>query len=682
MAANPGRGESFKGPGSISTEINVQALMQEVESAVISARDEKSEGRSEAILWTFGKNITSASSGFHTPNGGFMSDGLSPINNMFSKRWDIWDPEPVPSHRSGIGGWVVRFFKRNYLRLLHPFHNELLRKQRTINVYFAETIRGLQKEIEAQKKQAFVGESQSREGLEVFRYFPKFTMLMPVWNSEPKYLRRAILSVVQQHYPFWELSICDDGSDRKDFWSILGEYARLDKRIHLTRLSSRQGIAAATNAALAQASGDFVGFLDHDDELVPDTLWEAARWINQDPGTDLIYTDEDHLSSEMRVEPRFKPSWSPDLLLCFNYICHFVVLRTSILRELGGLHLGYEGAQDYDLLLRATEKTGNIKHIPQILYHWRKSETSVSANMNVKPQATLSGQRALAAALERRGIQGTVEVVTQGIFRVKRALVGSPLISIVILSKDNIGDLKNCLESIRKKSSYRNYEIIIVDNGSEEQQTISYLSSLPDRILRVEGPFNFSRLNNLGARQARGEIILFLNDDTQVISPDWVEAMLEQAQRKEVGVVGAKLIFPNGTVQHAGIVLNVDGRPTAHIFVGANPEDWGYENALQTVRNYSAVTGACLMIRRGVFEEVGGFDEQYDMVFSDVDLCLQVREKGFLIVWTPYAQLQHREFGTRPRNQDPPQDLDRFVTRWQRLISQGDPYYNPNLSVL
>jgi O-antigen biosynthesis protein len=265
---------------------------------------------------------------------------------------------------------------------------------------------------------------------------------------------------------------------------------------------------------------------------------------------------------------------------------------------------------------------------------------------------------------------------------VKRAFVGFPLISIVILSKDNVGDLKNCLESIRKKSSYRSYEIIIVDNGSEEQQTVSYLSSLADRILRIEGPFNFSRLNNLGARQARGEILLFLNDDTQVISPDWVEAMLEQAQRKEVGVVGAKLIFPNGTVQHAGIVLNVDGRPTAHIFVGANPEDWGYENALQTVRNYSVVTGACLMMRREVFEEVGGFDEQYNVVFSDADLCLKVREKGLLIVWTPYAQLQHREFGTRPRNQDPPRDLDRFVTRWQRLISQGDPYYNPNLSVL
>jgi glycosyltransferase involved in cell wall biosynthesis len=682
MAANSGGGKSLGDLGSTPTEIDVQTLMQEVELAVISARDEKMRGGSEAVLWTFGRNLSSASSGLHSPNGNFLADGSSPIINIFSKRWDIWDPEAVSSHRRGISGWVVRYLKRSYLKVLHPFHNELLRKQRNINAYFAETLRKLQKEVEAQKKRAFVGESQGREGLEVFRYFPKFTVLMPVWNSEPEYLRKAILSVVQQRYPFWELSICDDGSDREDFKSILEEYDRLDERIHLTRLSSRQGIAAATNAALAKVSGDFVGFLDHDDELDPDTLWEAARWIDQDAGADLLYTDEDHLSSEMRVEPRFKPSWSPDLLFSFNYICHFVVIRTSLLKELGGLRPGFEGAQDYDLLLRATEKTANIKRIPRILYHWRKSETSVSANMNVKPQATINGQRALASALERRGIKGEVEVVVQGIYRVKRALVGSPLISIVIPSKDNVRDLKNCLESIRSQSTYRNYEIIIVDNGSEERQTTSYLSSLPDRILRSEGPFNFSRLNNLGARQARGEILLFLNDDTKVITLDWLEAMLEQVQRNEVGVVGAKLIFPNGTVQHAGIVLNVDGRPTAHIFVGANPEDWGYENALRTVRNYSAVTGACLMIRRGVFEEVGGFDEQYEVVFGDVDFCLKVREKGFLVVWTPYALLQHREFGTRPRNQDPPQDTERFVTRWQRVLDQGDPYYNPNLSAL
>ena len=681
MAANSGGGKSLGDLGLTPTEIDVQTLMQEVELKVISARDEKTRGRSGAVLWTFGRNLSS-SSGFHIPKGDFLADGSSPIINFFSKRWDIWDPEAVPSHRSGIGGWVVRFVKRNYLRLLHPFHNELLRKQRTINAYFAETLRKLQKEVEAQKKRAFVGESQGREGLEVFRYFPKFTVLMPVWNSEPEYLRKAILSVVQQRYPFWELSICDDGSDREDFWNILEEYAHLDERIHLTRLPTRQGIAAATNTALTQATGEFVAFLDHDDELDPNALWEAAYWLNQDTGTDLLYTDEDHLSSEVRVEPRFKPAWSPDLLLGFNYICHLVILRISLLRDLGGLRPGFEGAQDYDLLLRATEKTANIKRIPQILYHWRKSETSVSSNMNVKPQATSSGQRALTAALERRGIQGTVEVVAQGIYRVKRTLVGSPLLSIVILSKDNVRDLKNCLESIRNQSTYRNYEIIIVDNGSEDRQTISYLSSLPDRILRCEESFNFSRLNNLGARQARGEILLFLNDDTKVIAPDWLEAMLEHAQRNEVGVVGAKLIFPNGTVQHAGIVLNVDGRPTAHIFVGANPEDWGYENALRTVRNYSAVTGASLMVRRGVFEGVGGFDEQYEVVFGDVDFCLKVREKGFLVVWTPYALLQHREFGTRPRNQDPPQDTERFVTRWQRVLDQGDPYYNPNLSAL
>jgi glycosyltransferase involved in cell wall biosynthesis len=681
MAANSGRGKSLGELGLTPTEIDVQTLMQEVELKVLSARDEKTRGRSEAVLWTFDRNLSS-SSGFHIPKGDFLEDESSPIINFFSKRWDIWDSEAVPSHRSGIGGWVVRFLKRNYLRLLHPFHNELLRKQRTINAYFAETLRGLQKEVEAQKTRTFVGESQGHEGLEVFRYFPKFTVLMPVWNSEPVYLRKAILSVVQQRYPFWVLSICDDGSDREDFWNILEEYAHLDERIHLTRLPTRQGIAVATNTALTQATGEFVAFLDHDDELDPNALWEAAYWLNQDTGTDLLYTDEDHLTSEVRVEPRFKPAWSPDLLLGFNYICHLVILRISLLRDLGGLRPGFEGAQDYDLLLRATEKTANIKRIPQILYHWRKSETSVSSNMNVKPQATSSGQRALTAALERRGIQGTVEVVAQGIYRVKRALVGSPFISIVIPSKDNVRDLKNCLESIRSQSTYRNYEIIIVDNGSEERQTTSYLSSLPDRIIRYEGPFNFSRLNNLGARQTRGEILLFLNDDTKVITQDWLEAMLEQVQRDEVGVVGAKLIFPNGTVQHAGIVLNVDGRPTAHIFVGANPEDWGYENALRTVRNYSAVTGACMMIRRGVFEEVGGFDEQYDVVFGDVDLCLKVREKGFLVVWTPYALLQHREFGTRPRNQDPPQDTERFVTRWQRVLDQGDPYYNSNLSVL
>jgi len=592
---------------------------------------------------------------------------------MLPGGWDICEPGEIPSYRKGLGALVVRTLKRAYLTLLRPFHAELLRKQQAVNDQFAEVLYRLHQEI---------GRLQPRHAWEEFQVLPKFSVLMPVWDSDPQHFRQAVLSVLRQRYPFWELCICDDASDRDEFRGVLEEFSRLDERLHLVRLPRRQGIAAATNTALEQAMGDFVAFLDHDDELDRNALWDAVRYLNGHPETDLLYTDEDHLSAGLTVAPRYKPDWSPDLFLSLNYICHLVILRTSFLRQLGGLRPGFEGAQDYDLLLRATEATANIAHIPLMLYHWRKSETSVSSNMQVKPQATESGKRALEEALERRRIQGTVEVVAPGIYRVRRALVVRPLISIIIPSKDNVGELRPCLESIRDKTTYRPYEILIIDNGSGKRENQAYLSSLPYRVLRCEEPFNFSRLNNLGVRQAQGDVLLFLNDDTRVIAPDWLEAMLEHAQRPEVGLVGAKLLFPDGTIQHAGLALNTAGRPTAHVFVGADGADWGYENALRVVRNCSAVTGACMMMRRSVFLEVGGFDEGYTVICSDIDLCLKVRAQGYLIVWTPYALLQHREFGTRPRDQDPPEDMERFVARWGGVLRQSDPYHNPNLSVL
>jgi len=517
---------------------------------------------------------------------------------------------------------------------------------------------------------------------------PLISVVMPTYNTQADFLRQAIESVKGQMYPQWELCIADDGSDREETLNFLKGIR--DERIKIRFLSENGGISAASNAALETVRGEYVTFLDHDDLLAPHALLKVALTINAHPEADIIYSDEDKIDElGNHVEPFFKPDWSPDLFLSTNYVCHLLVYRRGLLDSTGGFRSDFDGSQDYDLLLRATEKTGNVYHIPHVLYHWRKTSTSCASDSQAKPEATQAGMKALRDALERRNIAAQIlPGPFPTTYRVNYSLRGHPRVGVIIPNKDKIDLLSKCIGSLTAKTGYENYEIIIVDNGSREENTRAYYKELEEkhgvRILSFPHPFNFSAMNNLGAQEATGEHLLFLNNDIEIVHGEWMEAMLEHSQRKKVGAVGAKLLFPDRRIQHAGVVLGVGGVAN-HAFMGLPDDEPGYFGFPHLTRNVSAVTAACLMMRREVFEEVGGFDETHlPVAFNDVDLCLRVRRAGYLIVYTPYAKLIHHESSTRGK-----EDIytPRFVQetqymkeKWGELPAE-DPYYNPNLSL-
>jgi O-antigen biosynthesis protein len=521
-----------------------------------------------------------------------------------------------------------------------------------------------------------------RRELETFTHTPLITILMPVYDTQEVWLHKAIQSVQAQLYPNWEMCVVNDASTKNYIVPILNEYAASDPRIRVKHLSENRGIAGASSEALAMATGEFIGLLDHDDELTPDALWEVASWLNRNPELDLLYSDEDKLIADgVRVEPFFKPDWSPDLLLSMNYITHFAVFRRSLLEGIGGFRSGYEGAQDYDVLLRVTEKTNRIAHVPKILYHWRMANTSSASSARAKPFASESGRRAVEDALKRRGQEASVEVLAPGRYRARYKISKSPLVSIIIPTKDQVRLLQQCVTSIEGKTSYHPYEIVVIDNNSIDPETIHYLDALSDkhRVLRYPRPFNFSAINNFGADQAKGEHLLFLNDDIQVIDGEWLTALVEQAQRPEVGAVGAKLLYPDNSIQHGGVTLGICGG-AGHAFRKLPNNRTAYFGLADLTRNCSAVTAACMIIPRKVFHEVGGFDEELKVVYNDVDLCLRIRKQGYLILYTPFAVLYHFESATRGRLR-PTREEELFCRRWSETIRLGDPYYNPSLTL-
>lgn len=526
----------------------------------------------------------------------------------------------------------------------------------------------------------------AQEEIEKFPYKPKISIIMPVYNVEKIWLEKAIKSVIDQIYPNWELCIVDDASTKSHTKETLLKYKENNK-IKIKLLGKNKGISEASNEALSLATGDYVGFLDHDDELSADALYENTKLLNKHPEANLIYSDEDKISPEgKRIEPYFKPDWSPDLFLSYNYICHFSVFRKKMVDDIKGFRKGYEGSQDYDLLLRFTEKTDRIFHIPKVLYHWRQIKGSTATVHKEKITHIENSMRALQEALNRRKIEGVVE---KGIhfdqfesYRVRRALKDSPLVSIIIPMKDMVSFLKRNLNSIEEKTDYKNYEIIIVDNNSQEKETRDYFEIIRKKknikIIEFKDPFNFSKINNFAVTKAKGKHLLFLNNDMEVLSRGWLISMLEHSSRKEIGAVGAKLIFPNNTIQHAGTVLGLGG-VAGHSHKHFPAESNGYFGALNTIRNYSAVTAACMMTRKEVFEEVGRFDEIHlSVAFNDVDLCLKIREKGYLIVYTPYAALYHYESTSRGYDLNPDEILY-MKNRWGQILF-SDPYYNPNLT--
>lgn len=524
---------------------------------------------------------------------------------------------------------------------------------------------------------------------------PLISIIMPVYNVEKRWLLAAVDSVQRQFYPHWELCIADDASTRDETRYTLGQLAASgDKRIKIRRLERNVGIAAASNAALDLASGDYIGLLDNDDELSRDALTEVAQCISAE-GADFLYSDEDKLDDLGRhVEPHFKPDYSPDYFLTNNYICHFSVVRRELLNKAGGFREGFDGAQDFDLFLRVAEHADRIAHIPKVLYHWRKIAGSTAAAASAKPKSTEAGRRAVAESLDRQGVSARVEFGPfPNTFNTRRVLREQPRVNIIVPFRDKPDLLKTCMNSILSKSSYQNFEIIGVDNNSQDVETRETIHELQRsdsrvRFLRFDAPFNYSAINNFAARNTDGEHLLLLNNDTEVLTSDWIEAMLEHSQRPEVGAVGAKLLYPDGTLQHAGVVIGlggVAGHP--HLFLPADHP--GYFARAQLTQNMSAVTFACAMTRRQVFEQLGGLNEQdLTIAFNDVDYCLRAREAGYLIVYTPNAVLYHHESKSRGY-EDNPEKQKRFAAetayiqrRHAETLKKGDPYYNPNLSLL
>ncbi|KYC39084.1 glycosyl transferase family 2 [Scytonema hofmannii PCC 7110] len=531
------------------------------------------------------------------------------------------------------------------------------------------------------------------ETVEVFSYTPIISIIMPVFNTPECFLKQAVESVLSQVYPFWELCIADDCSTEPYVKQVLEKYAAIDLRIKVSFRKENGHISRASNSAIEIATGEFIALLDHDDVLTPDALYEVALLLNRHPDADMIYSDEDKVDEHNKLkEPFFKPDWCPDSFLSRMYTCHLGVYRKSLVDQIERFREGYEGSQDYDLVLRLTEKTNNIFHIPKILYHWRIHCESASCVANVKPYAAIAAERALADALKRRGEPGRVIQAANlvGHYVVRYKILDYKLVSIIIPTKDLADVLDKCLTSIFEKTVYPNYEVIVIDNGSKEQETVEVLAKwqkkYPDqfRCFPLDIPFNFSKINNYAVSQAKGDYLLFLNNDIEVITSDWLNAMIEQAQRPSIGSVGALLLYPDNTVQHAGVVMGIGGvAGHSHKYYPADAP--GYFNQLSTVNNYSAVTAACLMCRREVFEAVEGFEEELSVAFNDVDLCLKIFEKGYRNIYLPHVILYHYESKSRGY-EDTPEKQARFCkeieymhNKWRKYI-KCDPCYNINLT--
>jgi GT2 family glycosyltransferase len=529
-----------------------------------------------------------------------------------------------------------------------------------------------------------------RRTAETLPWQPLVSVVTPVFDTNRRWLRAAIESVRRQAYTRWELCLADDGSTAAGTLEELEE-AAADPRIRVIRQARNAGIAAATNAALEVASGEFVAFLDHDDELAPEALFEVVKHLNAHPETDLLYSDEDKLDEGgERCEPYFKPDWSPDQFLSFMYTCHLMVVRRSLVTEAGGLRSAFDGAQDYDLVLRLMRRTDRIRRVTGVLYHWRKTDVSTAQAGAAKPWAIDAGRRAIEAYLRDEPVGAEVVPLPHpGLFRVRYRIPDEPLVSIVIptrgrtrlLQSRGVDILTNCLRSLATRTEYRHYEVVLVaDRGELSESASRALKDLRHVLVRWDHPgaFNFSRKVNAGVAASHGAHVLLLNDDTEVRGGEWLTAMLEHSARASVGAVGAKLYYPDGRLQHVGILLGVAGI-AAHAFHQAAGDHPGYAGSNIVIRNVGAVTGACMLTRREVFDSVGGFDETLAVDFNDVDYCLKLRHAGYRIVFTPFAELTHHEsasFGTRLQSLH---ELRRMEERWGEAV-RVDPYYHPALT--
>ena len=533
----------------------------------------------------------------------------------------------------------------------------------------------------------------NRQRKEQFVYEPLFSIVVPLYKTPLPYLEDLIWSIQAQTYEKWKLYLSDGSGKESSLKEVLRNYARKEKRIHIIENDCRLNISDNTNRALEQVDGGYVVFVDHDDTLAPDALYECVKVLNREPDVEVIYTDSDKLSENGKrySEPCFKPDFNMELLRCQNYICHLTVIQKRFLDKVGYLNSDYSGVQDYDHILRCVERTNRIVHIPKILYHWRMCPGSVAVDTDNKPYTYELFQKILREHYDRMGIQAEVKAVFPGVVRTVYQLPYEPLVSVIIANKDHREDLMRCVESLEQESEYKNLEILIVENNSVSEEIVTYYDQVQRqydnvRVLRYEKEFNYADIQNYAAVRAKGDYLLLLNNDTWLERPESIREMLGYCMRDDVGIVGAKLLYPDDTIQHAGVIVGLGG-VADHAFVGMDREDPGYCCRAICAQEYSAVTAACLMVKKTVFMEVGGMDTELKIAFNDVDFCLRVKEAGYKIIYNPFSIWYHDESKTRGA-EDTPEKIERFrgeieyfQRRWANFLYWGDPSYNPNLAL-
>lgn len=588
-----------------------------------------------------------------------------------------------------VPAWANSTVVTKYLyKTVRMLKNEGLKQ----TVFAAKYVVGRYLKLKAIKKEFYLTkELRDEQERTVFPYMPKISIIVPVYNTDPKFLREMLDSVLAQSYRNWELCLAD-GSDEAHAYitPIIESYSEKDERILYKKLEKNLGISGNTNAAIEMGDGEYIALLDNDDLLSEGALFEVVKRIN-DTGADFIYTDEATFNFKPSDSDsmHFKPDFSPDYLRALNYICHLSVIKRTLAEEAGLYDPSYDGSQDFDFTFRVTEKAKRIEHISKPLYYWRIHAGSVADDISAKPYAYVAAKRAVEAHLDRVGLEGTVEYSKAvPAMRVIYKLRSHPLVSIIIPTCDHIDLLGQCLDSIRELSTYDNYEIILCENNSKDPKTFEYYEKLKEderiQVIRYEGSFNFSRINNFARKYASGEHLLFLNNDIKIITPEWIEEMLMFTQREDVGACGIKLLYPDDTVQHGGIAMGVCGS-AANICPLFPRGHEGYMSRLAVASDMSACTAACLMVRADVFDQVGGYDEELSVSFNDVDLCLKIRKENYLIVFNPVAEAYHYE--SRSRGYDNKGEKKRRMEHEKEILrakwpayyeEEGDPYYNRN----
>ena len=590
--------------------------------------------------------------------------------------------QPQNGKTASLLAKTVRYVRRNGIRATLNKVNYRLNYSKGKNLY------GLWRQKNALSEM----ELQNQRNMK-YEYMPLISVVVPLYQTKEKFLRELIESITMQTYANWELCLADGSEIETGIEKLICEYQQHDSRIIYKKIGRNKGIAGNTNEAIKLASGDYIALADHDDFLTVNALFECVKMMNECNDVEVLYSDEDKvdMAGKNYFDPHFKSDMNIDLLCSMNYICHLFVFKRDLLVKCGLFNGEYEGAQDYDFILRCVEQAKEVYHIPKILYHWRCHKESTAENPKSKLYAFENGCKVIEDHYKRCGIPATVEIgKTYGLYRTRYHWDAAPLISIIIPNKDHIEDLKKCIDSIVMKSSYRNYEILVVENNSTQQDTFEYYKSLEAMenicVLTYQGEFNYSKINNFGVSKAMGTYILLLNNDTELLYEDSLKDMLDICMREDVGIVGAKLYYENHTIQHAGVIIGMGGM-AGHAFIGLPGDCNGYYSRIDCVQDYSAVTAACLMTKKSIYCEVGGLSEEYRVAFNDIDYCLKVRKLGKLVVYNPYAQLMHYESKSRGL-EDSPEKVARFnkeatelCNKWKQIMDEGDPYYNKNLTL-